>query len=511
MTDCNIKNNPLQISLLLKEIDDDILLSFGAVDTYITSIEYNSKRVKHGSLFVAIEGLVSDGHDHVRDAVKSGAKAVLVSSEKLYEFSDLKENDVVLFASNNTRKSLSRLSAFFYRYPSIEIPVVGVTGTNGKTSITYMLESILSNNGYSPGVIGTINYRWMGKEREAPNTTPESKEIHELMRSMISDGVDIILMEVSSHGLQLSRVDDVEFDVVIFTNLTRDHLDFHESYEDYFNSKKMIFQILEKSKKGKKAGIVNIDDDYGKRIYNDRNIYSYPILSFGMYNKADYRAEESSIRNSINGLSYRLKDLTQENEINLKLAGRFHVYNSLCSFAVAHCFGIPIKDIISGLSDLDAIPGRFDRVRSENGYHVIVDYAHTEDALLRLLHSVHELNPKRLITLFGCGGNRDRSKRAGMGRIASENSDWVIVTSDNPRDENPLDIIKNIVEGIDSSNFDIIPDREEAIKTAINLAEKDDIVVIAGKGHEDYQIIGSKKIHFDDREIVKRYVTVRQL
>jgi UDP-N-acetylmuramoyl-L-alanyl-D-glutamate--2,6-diaminopimelate ligase len=327
---------------------------------------------------------------------------------------------------------------------------------------------------------------------------------------MAADGVDVLVMEVSSHGLKLHRVDGIDFDMAVFTNLTRDHLDFHRTFEDYFDSKRMLFQNLGESRKKKRAGIINADDEYGKILLQESGRYPYPFVSLGLGRDADYRPVENSIRSDIDGIRYILERPEKGTEIRLGVTGRFQVYNSLCALAAAHRMRVPLEAILKGLASVENIPGRFDRVPSKTGFHVIVDYAHTNDALLKLLQSVRELSPGRIITVFGCGGNRDSTKRPLMGRVAADNSDRVIVTSDNPRGEDPGAIIRDIVADLKASNFEIIADREEAIRKAIGMAEKNDIVVIAGKGHEDYQIIGDKKSHFDDREMARKYIAVRE-
>jgi UDP-N-acetylmuramoyl-L-alanyl-D-glutamate--2,6-diaminopimelate ligase len=482
--------------------------AFGDVGCVISSIEYNSAKVGTGSLFVAIEGAQTDGHAYVRDAIERGAGAVVVSQNRQAEFADL-AGKTTLLAAADTRRALSVLSAAFYGFPSSGMLVLGVTGTNGKTSITYMLESIFKSAGRTPGVIGTVNYRWKGGLVPAPNTTPESRDVHEIVRAMADDGVDALVMEVSSHGLKLGRVEDVEFDAGIFTNLTRDHLDFHLTFEDYFASKLRLFDLIDRSKKSRRAGIVNCDDEYGRTVLSGKGSRSYPLFGFGLSDDADYRPEKSSIRNSIDGVSYRIDRPPPGTAIDLHVAGGFHVYNSLAAFAAAHAIGIAPEAITAGLSALSTVPGRFDRLRSDNGYGVIVDYAHTDDALAKLLQSARELSPRRIITVFGCGGNRDRTKRPLMGETAAKLSDVVIVTSDNPRKEEPGAIIGDILAGMKGARYDVEPDRERAIAMAIEKAGEGDIVVIAGKGHEDYQIIGTEKRHFDDREIAMKYIAAR--
>jgi UDP-N-acetylmuramoyl-L-alanyl-D-glutamate--2,6-diaminopimelate ligase len=390
--------------------------------------------------------------------------------------------------------------------------VIGVTGTNGKTSTTYMVESILQKAGHNPGVIGTINYRWKDHRIDAPNTTPESADLQKIFHDMHADGVDFVVMEVSSHGLELGRADDIAFDSALFTNLTRDHLDFHKTFEDYFAAKCRLFDLVKKSGKSALSASVNIDDEYGSRALGDSAKYGYPFYGFGYGDKAAYRVDAGSVKNSIQGVSYSLHFEGRPYQVKLKLGGNFHVYNSLGAFAACHALGIDDEAIIEGLASLEKVPGRFDAVHSKLGFSVVVDYAHTNDALEKLLLSARGLNPHRIITVFGCGGDRDKSKRPIMGAVACELSDHVIVTSDNPRTEYPRAIIDDILSGITGykGKYDVEEDREKAIAHAVASAGEGDLVVLAGKGHEDYQIVGKTKTHFDDLEIARKYILLRE-
>ncbi len=500
----------MQLGTLIDSVKCGIKVLSGNTNKEIAAVEYDSRKANSMSLFVAVPGFVTDGHLYIKDAVARGAGAVVVSDSKAGEFDDIKNNGTVVLSAPDTRRALSAFSAELFGNPTRRVPVIGVTGTNGKTSITYMMESVLKEGGYIPGVAGTVNYRWKDKIISAPNTTPESRDLQNLFAGMVSDGVNVIIMEVSSHALKLFRVEDIDFNIAAFTNLTRDHLDFHKSFEDYFDSKKKIFQLLEKSGKNNKAGIVNIDDEYGRRIFESAG-FSYPVLGFGVSGKSDYKPAENSISSSLGGVSYMLEKPEGGIKIDLNILGSFQVYNSLCAFAVCHRMGVPADVIQKGLTSLKAIPGRFDSIRSKIGFHVIVDYAHTDDGVQKLLASAKELKPKRIITLIGCGGNRDRTKRPLMGKTAVKNSDWVIFTSDNPRDEDPGEIISDITTGLSESNFEIITDREQAIKKAVAMAKKNDLVILAGKGHEDYQIVKGKKTHFDDHEIARKYVEEREI
>lgn len=489
--------------------DTDVTIIKGDEDIRISAIEYDSRKVEKEGLFVAIEGMETDGHKFIKDAVENKASCIILHQNRLDEFSFLLEQgDLAIATAKDTRKALSQISARFYGEPSLKSIVIGVTGTNGKTTTTYMLESILSKAGFTCGVIGTINYRWKDKIIQASHTTPESKDLQEIMSIMVLDGVDCIIMEVSSHALSLQRVDDIHFDCCIFTNLTRDHLDYHITFNDYFMAKVRLFEVLDKSLKQKKAAFINADDNYGKQILQWRNRYGYPLFSFGVSSNADYHCIESSIQISIRGTQFAT-DLPFAKQFTMKLAGRFNVYNALGAIGVADFLNVPVGRIVTGLSTLTNVPGRFDTILSPQGFAVVVDYAHTNDALEKLLLSVRSLKPERIITVFGCGGNRDKTKRPLMGKVSEEYSDWVIVTSDNPRKENPEAIIRDITAGMKTNRYQVIVNREEAIKKAIYMASKDDVVVIAGKGHEDYQIIGTKKYHFDDKEVARKYINER--
>ncbi len=479
-------------------------------DSDITSIEYDSRKVTGSALFVAVEGFESDGHKFVGSAVNNGCRCILVNESRYAEFSILADRGVVILVSENTRRALSVVSSVFFGRPSEKLHVTGITGTNGKTSITYLMESVYASQGISCGIIGTVNYRWKGKTLPAPNTTPESKDIQELLKMMLDDGVTHVVIEVSSHALELNRADDIEFDSVVFTNLTGDHLDFHKTLDAYFNAKKKIFDLLEKSLKKNKTAIVNIDDDYGRKIYNDKNRYSFNMKSYGTSDGADLRAAENSIENRITGISYNLTCDSAEYKVLLRLAGKFQVYNSLGAFGSAFYSGIKAEAVINGMCMLASVPGRLQVVESKLGFYTVVDYAHTGDALLKLLQSVNEMPHGKVIAVFGCGGDRDRTKRPVMGRIAFDNSDVAIVTSDNPRTEDPELIIRDIIDGMGTGDYVVEPDRESAIALAVKKAADGDIVVLAGKGHEDYQIIGKTKRHFDDREMALKYMTERE-
>jgi UDP-N-acetylmuramoyl-L-alanyl-D-glutamate--2,6-diaminopimelate ligase len=505
-----VKADRMKISEIIQNSGVSINSVGGFNDSEIISIEYDSRKGIEGSLFAAVEGFESDGHSFIESAVDKGCRCILISEKRSDEFARFADRGVVILVSNDTRRALSAVSSAFYGNPSGKLHVTGITGTNGKTSITYLLEAVYASQGISCGVIGTVNYRWKGKTLPAPNTTPESKDIQELLKTMLDDGVTHVIMEVSSHALELNRVDDIEFDSAIFTNLTVDHLDFHKTIDAYFNAKRRLFDLMEKSPKKNRTAVVNIDDEYGRKLYSEKSKYSYSIKSFGTTGDGDFKAIGNSIDNRITGVRYRLSCDAASYNVELKLAGRFQVYNSLAAFASAYYSGINREAVIRGLGSLKAVPGRLQVVESKLGFYAVVDYAHTGDALLKLLQSINEMPHNRVIAVFGCGGDRDKTKRPVMGKIAFDNSDIAIVTSDNPRTEDPEQIIKDITAGMGDGDYVVEPDRELAIALAVQKASSGDIVVLAGKGHEDYQIIGKTKRHFDDCEMAAKYMRERE-
>jgi len=478
-------------------------------DAEIADVVYDSRKAAGGTLFVAVEGLVSDGHTFIGAAYANGCRAFLVS-EGFTEADNYPS--AVFIRSRDTRKDLSRVSALFFGEVSAKIPVIGITGTNGKTSTTYMIESILRAAGRRPGVIGTVNYRWGTTVLDAPNTTPESRDIHAIMGRMYREGVDVIIMEVSSHGLSLGRVDDINFTVAAFTNLTRDHLDYHKTFEDYFAAKAHLFTLLSKSAPpaSPKSAILNLDDPYGAKLHKSLagDISSYSLSAL---ESADFAIDPASVSMRLDGISFSINESLGRFDLSMKMTARFSMYNALCAWGCCRALGIDPHVCKRGLESIESVPGRFSTIGSPAGFYVVVDYAHTDDALTKLLSSARELKPARLITVFGCGGDRDRTKRPLMGKSALSLSDYAVVTSDNPRTEDPRAIIDDILAGVEApaDKFSVIVDREAAIAHAISSAQKGDLVVIAGKGHEDYQILGKSKIHFDDREIAAKYMGIK--
>jgi len=469
----------------------------------IQGIAYDSRQVRESYLFVAIPGLKNNGVSFIEEAIKRGAKAV-VTQENLPD--SFEHKGVSYIVVGDAREALSKLSAAFYDFPSNQLKVIGVTGTNGKTSTTYFLESILKTARLSVGLIGTINYR-IG-ERTIPSvyTTPESLELQSLLREMVDSGISHVIMEVSSHALAQKRVSQIEFDIAVFTNLSQDHLDYHETMQSYLLSKSLLFEYLGRlSKKDrKKVGVVNGDEPLIPEILKILNKFpQVETLSFGLGKKNIFQAK---VVDSIfpqnrfiidNGLEYI--------DVNLSLPGLHNVYNALAAAACGIKLGVDSKFVKEGLEKMKNIPGRFELVGEALPFKIVVDYAHTEDALRNVLETARAFSPRRIILIFGCGGDRDKLKRPRMGKVAEKLADFSIITSDNPRSEEPERIIADIERGFGfKGNYQIIIDRYQAIKSALKMAEPDDMIIIAGKGHETYQVYKDTVSPFEDREAVKQ-------
>lgn len=486
----------MRLSRLLQEAGLTCPEEYGELE--ITGLEYDSRRVKKGYLFVCLKGRQTDGHIFALDAAFKGAAAV-VAEEPL----PLAGHPLII--APDTRKALPALAAAFYEHPSKDMTLFGVTGTNGKTSITYMLRSILKETGNNCGLIGTIAYRYGERMEDAPRTTPESADLQRLFYEMKQQGILCCTMEVSSHGLALGRVDGIRFDYSVFSNLTQDHLDFHENLESYYQAKKKLFLQTEK------AGIINIDNHHGLRLYEELKQEGRHPVSYSIHDpKTDYFG--SLIETSQQGLRFEMKCAEQVlGEISLKTPGIFSMYNGLAAAACCLTAGFTFEQVAAGLSALPGVPGRFELVENHSGVIAVVDYAHTPDALEMALKTAADLARGRLICVFGCGGDRDKGKRPLMGRAAGEFSDYVIVTSDNPRSEDPEIIASEIESGLYETgcNYEMIPSRREAIGKAVAMYQKGDVILVAGKGHENYQIIGAAKNYFSDRETVKQFIEER--
>jgi UDP-N-acetylmuramoyl-L-alanyl-D-glutamate--2,6-diaminopimelate ligase len=493
---------------LLEKVD--VLEVHGTRAREIEGICFDSRRCEADFLFVAVAGMKFDGHLFVPEAVRRGAKAIV------YEKEIARHASYTSIRVRDSRRALGVLGKNFFENPSGALGLIGVTGTNGKTTVTYLLESILREAGHEPGVIGTVNYRWGTKVLTASHTTPESFELQRLLAEIRSAGITHVVMEVSSHALELRRVEDCEFDLGIFMNLTQDHLDFHGTMEDYYASKKRFFtDLLAGEKNGRRQGrIINIDDPWGRRLAEE--LGAKGLVTFGIDSIAFVQAKEAEL--SLGEIRAEIETPAGAFPLRAPLSGRFNLYNILAATAAAFHLGIPLSAIQRGIECAKPVPGRLEKISETGEPAVFVDYAHSEDALKRVLQNLARFRKGRIITVFGCGGDRDRGKRPLMGRAAAEESDLVIVTSDNPRTEEPLAIIGAIEGGIDANvmkkispeelraagagkTYTVVADRREAIGLAIGMASPDDIVLIAGKGHEDYQIIGTVTIPFDDRTV----------
>ncbi|MCX7816367.1 MAG: UDP-N-acetylmuramoyl-L-alanyl-D-glutamate--2,6-diaminopimelate ligase [Syntrophales bacterium] len=489
--------------------DTEVISVKGDLEVEVTSLCYDSRQCEENSLFVAIPGFKTDGHAYVQEAISRGARVIVHEKDLIFP------SNVTGVKVRDARDALGKFSRNFYRNPSRSLCLIGVVGTNGKTTITYLLESIFRKAGVNCGVLGTINYRFEGREIPASNTTPESCDFQRMLYDMKESGVKVVVAEVSSHALALKRVDDCEFDVGIFTNLSRDHLDFHGNMENYFNAKRRFFsEILACSPKKRERGmIVNVDDMWGKRLLRDVPLKA---CTYGVESAANIRPLHYEC--TLEGIFAEVAAGGVVLTLNSPLIGKFNLSNILAVVACGLVLGVGAKDIIDGVASLKCVPGRLEKISRDGQPCVFVDYAHTEDALSKVLGNLREFKTSRVITVFGCGGDRDRGKRPLMGRAALEGSDWIVITSDNPRSEDPLSIIAEIESGIKDlarnvspeRSFDhqgkiysVIPDRREAIELAISQARPGDIVLVAGKGHEDYQIIGDRKIFFDDRVVAR--------
>ena len=481
----------MKLNDILKGLD--VVSITGNLDIDITNITYDSRKVEENTLFVCIKGFNSDGHKYIESSIEKGAKAFLVQE-------DISIDGYTFIKVNDTRAAMANIADNFYNNPSKELEVIGVTGINGKTSITTFLSEILSLNDNKVGLVGTIKIFDGDKEVESSSTTPESIDLQKYFKTMLNNGCDYCAMEVSSHSLVLNRVDETEFKLGIFTNLTPDHLDFHKDLEDYRSAKEKLFY------KTTTANIINIDDEGGFKIYENIKSLDTPCYTYGIDNNADFMAK--NIKIDASGVSYILVTPTYEEEIFIPVPGKFTVYNTLAVIAACYMLNIPKEIVKEGLAKTKGVAGRFETVTNDKGLSVIVDYAHTPDALENVLNTARGFAKSNIITVFGCGGDRDTTKRPLMGEIAQRLSDICIVTSDNPRTENPQIIIDDILKGLDKSkeNYKVVIDRKEAIKEAIKTAKKDDVVIIAGKGHENYQIVGKVKHHFDDKETAQEFL-----
>ncbi|MDA3862068.1 MAG: UDP-N-acetylmuramoyl-L-alanyl-D-glutamate--2,6-diaminopimelate ligase [Melioribacteraceae bacterium] len=462
----------------------------------ISDITNNSRDVQKDALFVAVTGFSIDGHQFITDAISNGAAAVVLENNDEFPDELFSQNNVVKIVVENSRKAFANLSCKFYEHPSKQLKLIGITGSNGKTTTAFYVKNLFETAGYKTGLLGTISNFVGEKIDDSQLTTPESNTINKYLRQMVNEGITHCVMEVSSHSLVLDRVRGLDFDYALFTNITSDHLDFHLDFENYLNAKKILFDNL----KDDATVIFNCDDkSYVKLLHNNNS----QKISFGKSEEADFKIDKVSY--NMNGTSFSF--LNPDYKFQTSLIGEFNAYNAAGVAIIGVNEKYEKNIILNGINSTPQIPGRFEVISRVNK-KVVIDYSHTADSLEKALEAVREIvkDSRQVCTVFGCGGNRDKSKRPIMGRIADRLSDEIYVTSDNPRFENPIEIIDEILSGIERENINVIENREEAIKSAICNSDDNAVILIAGKGHEEYQLINGVKSHFSDKEIATKYL-----
>ncbi|HEU4685428.1 MAG TPA: UDP-N-acetylmuramoyl-L-alanyl-D-glutamate--2,6-diaminopimelate ligase [Nitrospira sp.] len=498
-----VELEPVTLGQLLSSLEGrvEILERRGNMAQRILAITDDSRTATTGGLFVAVKGERVDGHTFVKQAMQSGAAAVVSQAPVV-------TGSLPFARVADSRKALGILGSRFHGDPSAHMLMVGVTGTNGKTTSTYLCKAMLEGMGRGVGLIGTVSYQIGQEVVPASHTTPGALELQHLLARMARAQLNTVVMEVSSHALALDRTAGCDYDVALFTNLTQDHLDFHRTMEEYFEAKRRLFTELGTDRKTGQRAIINMDDPSAERM---RSACRVPVWGYAVHGKAEIKAE--NVKLMLGGTSFTAATPAGTMKIESHLVGEHNVYNLLGAIGVALHAGAAPNQVRESIGRVQNVPGRFERVAAGQDFTVVVDYAHTEDALLRLLTAAQALKTNRIITVFGCGGDRDKGKRPKMGRAAVEHSDVVILTSDNPRTEDPMAILRDVEAGVREVlgrkgpvEYHLIADRREAIRTAVRLARPGDMVLIAGKGHEDYQIIGTTKIHFDDREVAREAI-----
>jgi len=479
----------------LSELLNDKLVTkiTGDADKDIGAICYDSRKAEENCVFVCIVGYETDGHKYIEKALSSGATAVVVQEGSV--FCDIPEGITVVYSAD-TRKMLAEMSKAFFGNPQEKLKMIGVTGTNGKTTVTTLIKSVLEFKGKKVGLIGTNANYINGRELPTERTTPESYELYELLAQMVTEEVEYVVMEVSSHSLELSRVYGIEFLVGAFTNLTQDHLDFHKTMENYKKAKGMLFDVC-------KNAVVNVDDEAGAE-YAEK--IQCPMITYSQDKESLMQASEIKI--SARGVIFNIDYEGKKYKVRLGIPGKFSVYNALTALGCIVKAGFSVDEAIEALTFAEGVKGRCETVYTNTDYTVIIDYAHTPDGLENIISTVKEFCEGRVITLFGCGGDRDRTKRPIMGRVAASLSDYCVVTSDNPRTEEPAAIIRDIMVGVNETDCPnkVIESRRDAIGYALSFAQRGDCIILAGKGHETYQIIGKEKRHFDEREVVAEFL-----
>jgi len=480
----------VQLTKVIKNIEIEYIDGTKNID--IKNISYDSRQIKENGLFIAIDGFKTDGHEYINEAISNGALVIIIENDIENYF-----DDIVYVKVKDSREAMAYISAEFYEYPQKDLKLIGVTGTNGKTTTTNLIKSILENKGYKTGLIGTIGNYINKEELDSSRTTPNSLELNKLFYQMKNKGIEYVVMEVSSHAIDLKRIFNLEFDVAVFTNISQDHLDYHKTLENYINVKSKLFtQVKENG-----YSIINIDDNFSNKIIESTKSN---VVTYSLNKKSDFQAKNINLKTS--GVSFKLNNF--EKIINLNITGKFNIYNALAAIAVASVLKIDYNTIKEGLEKVEGISGRFELIKESQNYTVIVDYAHTADGMKNVLKTIKELAENDIIIVFGCGGDRDKEKRPEMGKIATEYGDFVFITTDNPRSEKPESIINDIEKGLEKNKekYRIIVERKKAIYKAIEMANKNDIVVIFGKGHETYQVFKNKTIHFDDREVAREAI-----
>ncbi|MCX5783116.1 MAG: UDP-N-acetylmuramoyl-L-alanyl-D-glutamate--2,6-diaminopimelate ligase [Elusimicrobia bacterium] len=479
----------------------EILKKNGLPGVNIKGLCFDSRLAKKGDLFFAVKGSRTDGNAHIGEAAKKGAVAIVTETPVRENFG------LPAVRVKDIHTAMAVCAKNFYKNPSSKLKLIGVSGTHGKTTVTYLLEKIFCAVKKKPGVLGTINYRLGGKIiSKAPNTTPMSPVLNEFLSRMVKEKSGPAIMEVSSHSLCQKRVEGLEFDSAIFTNLERDHLDYHKTLENYFAAKLLLFNMLSQSPKHNKTAVINGDDARSTQIIKTLNKSVRPVL-FGLGEKNPWRATD--IKSSLDKTSFRLLSPSGNCNVKLNLCGEYNVYNALAAIACANAFGADIKLAARAVGTLKNIPGRMERIRLGQDFHVFVDFAHTDGSLKKVLRGLEKFPHNKLYIVFGCGGNRDRTKRGPMGVAACSKSHHVFITTDNPRREDPKQIFRDIERGIKKAgylNYTVIADRKEAVYTAIKSAKKGDIVILAGKGHENYQLLGNSVISYSDYETAEQAI-----
>lgn len=484
----------------LKEVAQYLGIDAAAVpDIDVKNLQYDSRCIQPEDVFIAIVGTAGDGHDYIDMAVEKGASALIVeNAEKAAHV------DIPVLVCSDTRKAISLLAMLWHDFPDRKLHIIGVTGTNGKTTTTTLIKYLWDQEGIKSGLIGTVKNISGDRALPSTHTTPEPLQLAELLDIMVKDGCQNVVMEVSSHALKQERVDAIHFDGAAFTNMTQDHLDFHKTFEDYLNSKLMLFTMLDRGNTSKKFGVINIDDPVAEDFLMKTKV---PVMTYGIEKPATLQAVDYHLTHK--GTTFTLLYNGNEYKVDIPLTGKFNVYNCLAAMAILLAEGMPMANICKSLANAPQIPGRFEKVDKGQDFTVIVDYAHTPDGLENVLVTAREIAEKRLITVFGCGGDRDRTKRPIMGGIAAKYSDYSIITSDNPRTEDPMFIIGQVEEGVKpiTDQYEIDENRRKAIEIALKMAKKGDVVMIAGKGHEDYQLVNGEVLDFDDRKVAGEILT----